>query len=63
MDGQLESFYLLLNFKSISIISGQWEGDNVRLCAVEPQLQLERTPPSAGLKSRTAISAGQRLSY
>ena len=32
-------------FNSISIISGQWEDDNERLCAKESHLQLERIPP------------------
>ena len=36
-------FYVL--FTSISVISGQWEGDNERLWAVEPCLGLKRFPP------------------
>ena len=28
-------------FNSISVISGQWDGDNERLCAEEPHLQLK----------------------
>ena len=33
-------FYILFN--SISVISGQWADDNIRLCAMEPCLQLRR---------------------
>ena len=33
-------FYVLFN--SISVISGLWEVDNERLCAVELSLQLRR---------------------
>ena len=32
-------FYFIFN--SISVISGQWDGDNERLCTVEPCLHLE----------------------
>ena len=32
-------FYILFN--NISVISGRWEGDNKRLCAMEPCLQLK----------------------
>ena len=38
MDGL--QFYVLFN--SVSIISGQWEIDNERLCAMELHLQLRR---------------------
>ena len=31
-------------------MSGQWEGDNERLCAMERHLQLERFPLPACLK-------------
>ena len=33
-------FYALFN--SISVISGRWVGDNERLCATEPRVQLRR---------------------
>ena len=33
-------FYVL--FKSVSVISGRWEVDNERLCAMELRLQLRR---------------------
>ena len=48
-------------FNSISVISGQWLGDNKRLCV--PCLQLERSPPQAGLKHRTTRPIGQCLTY
>ena len=51
------------NFYSISVISGRWTGDNEKLCAMEPRLRLERSPPRAGLEPRTAPSIGQGLTY
>ena len=33
-------FYILFN--SISVISGRWDDDNERLCAMEPRLWLGR---------------------
>ena len=54
-------FYLLFN--SISVISGQWVGDNERLCAVEPHLQLKRSLLHAGLESGTARLAGQCFAH
>ena len=54
-------FYVLFN--SISVISGPWLGDNERLCAMEPRLQLERFLPQVRLEPRTARSVGQRLTY
>ena len=46
---------------SISVISGRCTGDNEKLCAMEPRLRLERSPPRAGLEPRTAPSIGQGL--
>ena len=40
-------FYVLFN--SIPVISGQWMGDNERLCATEPYLQLKRFSPQTEL--------------
>ena len=40
-------FYVLLN--SISVISGRWEDDNERLCALEPHVWFEIFPPHAEL--------------
>ena len=53
--------YILFN--SISVISGQWMGDNEKLCATKPHLQLKRSSPQAGLKPGTARSAGQHLTH
>ena len=36
---------MLHSLNSISVISGQLEGDNGRLCAMEPPLLLIRFPP------------------
>ena len=54
---------ILRIFNSISVISGRWTGDNEKLCAMEPCLRLERSPPRAGLEPRTAPSIGQGLTY
>ena len=51
-------FCILSN--SISVI---WEDDNERLCAVEPDLWLERFLPPWVLKPGTNRSAGQCLTY
>ena len=47
-------------FNSISVIAMRWEGDNERLCAMEPRLRLKIFPPPAGLKLGTARLAGER---
>ena len=52
-------FYILFN--SISVKSEWWADDNERLCAIEPCLQLKRSPPLVGLKPETTRSVGQRL--
>ena len=39
------------------------EGSNERLCAMEPNLRLERSPIEAGLEPQTARSADQRLTH
>ena len=41
-------FYAIFN--NISVISGQWAGDNENLCAMEPRLRLKSSPPQAGLE-------------
>ena len=46
-------------FNSILVISGEWEGDNERLCAMESHLWLKGFLPSMGMKPRTARSACQ----
>ena len=40
--------YKLCPFYSISVISGRWDADNERLCAMEPSYWSERFPPLAG---------------
>ena len=50
-------------FNSISAISGQWAGDNGRLCATKARLRLKRSPPQAGLEPGNARLVGQRLIY
>ena len=55
---EMTRFYIL--FKSLSVISGQWVDDNVKLYAMEPRLRLKRFRPPASLESGTARSAGQR---
>ena len=49
LNGWMDDLQFYVLFNSISIISGQWEGDNERLCAMEPSLRLERFLPGAGL--------------
>ena len=49
-----------LYFSHIRII---WKDANGRLCAMEPNLQLERFQPTMGLKPVTARSAGQGLTH
>ena len=41
MDRWLDDLQFYSLFNSISVISGPWEDDNERLCAVEPCLQSE----------------------
>ena len=47
-------------FKSVSVISGMWVGDNERLCAMEPRVRLKRSSTHAGFEPGIARSAGQR---
>ena len=55
--------YKLCPFYSISIISGRWDADNERLCAMEPSYLSERFPPLAGFGPETARAAGQGYTY
>ena len=55
--------YELCHFYSISVISGRWDGDNERLCAMGPSYWLERFPPPAGFEPGTARAAGQGFTY
>ena len=50
-------------FNTISVISGQLEGDYESLCGMKPLLGLESFLNPAGLKPVTASSAAQHLSY
>ena len=45
-------------FNNISVMSGQWVGDNERLCAMQPRLRLERSPLQAELEPVAARLAG-----
>ena len=40
MDGWMNDLRFYVLFNSISVISGRWEVDNERLCAMELRLQL-----------------------
>ena len=53
-NGWIDDLRFKVIFNSISVISGHWEGDNERLCAIKPRLRLERLPPRAGLELGTA---------
>ena len=55
--------YKLCPFYSISVISGRWDADNERLCAMEPSYWSERLPPLAGFRPETARAAGQGYTY
>ena len=55
--------YELYPFYSISVISGRWDADNERLCAMEPSYWLERFSPVAGFEPGTARTADQGFVY
>ena len=55
--------YKLCPFYSISVISGRWDADNERLCAMEPSYWSERFPPLVGFGPETARAAGQGYTY
>ena len=59
----MDDFRLSVLIYSILVISGQWVGDNERLCAMEPRLGLKRPSAHVGLKPGTAISRDQHLTY
>lgn len=42
----------------ISIVSGWWEDDDEKLCAMEPSLWFENIPSDARIKPRTSWSEG-----
>ena len=54
-----ECFEIYILFNSISVISGGLEGDNERLCALEPCLWLNRFLPLVRIKPRRPRSVGQ----
>ena len=56
IDGWMTSFYVLFN--SISVMSGRYDADEEKLCAMELRLRLKRFPPHAGLEPGTARSVG-----
>ena len=56
--GWMNDEYLCLFYNSISVISGQWAGDNQRMCAMEPRLQMKKSSPQAGLEPGAARSVG-----
>ena len=60
LDGWMDDLRFYILFNSISIISGQWVGDNERMYAIKPNLQLKSSPPQAGLDTRTARSVGPK---
>ena len=57
-------FFFYLFFKSISVISGRWEVDNERLCAVELRLRLRtfRLEIELGLLDQKASAKPTELS-
>ena len=60
MDGWMDGW---MDFTSISVIPGRWVGDNERLCALKLRLQLNRSPPQAGLGPGTARPLSQHVTY
>ena len=60
IDGWMNDLQFYL-FNSISCISGQWEDDNKKLCAMEPNLRFETLPPRVQIEPGTTNSAGQHL--
>ena len=49
----MDDFRFHVLFNSVLVISGQWEADNERLCAMELCLQLtrfEKISPRAGIE-------------
>ena len=52
-------FYVLFN--GVLIISGRWEADNERLCAMKPVYGVEHISPEVGIELGTARSVRQRF--
>ena len=59
-DEWMADLLFYIPFYSISVISGRCLDDDVRLCAVESCLRLERLQLQAGMELGTARSVGQR---
>ena len=45
-----------LNLMQVDSISGQWKGDNEKLCAMYPYLWLKRFPSTARIKPRPGLT-------
>ena len=56
MDGWMDGLQLNVLFNSIPVISGRWEVDNERLCAMGLCLPLRRFPLERGSNSVRHIS-------
>ena len=56
MDGRVDGLRFFVLFNSISLISGQWAGDNQWAVCKE-------TPPESGIKPGIATSVRQHLTY
>ena len=63
MDRWMDDLLVYILSNSISVISGQWADDNERLCATEPHLRLERSPPHIGFEPGMARSVDHLLTY
>ena len=63
MDCMIDGWITCILLISISVISGRWKDDNVKLCAMEPCLGFERFSPKVGLEPGISRSAGQYPTY
>ena len=59
-DEWLDDMRVYLIFNSISVISGQWIGDNEMLYALKPLLRMKMFPNPVGLEPVIGRSAGLR---
>ena len=50
-------------YEFLTVFQSYQDGDNEKMCVMEPRSRLERSPPRAGLEPRTALSIGQGLTY
>ena len=58
MDGWMDDLRFYVLFNSISVITGQWEVDNERLCAMELRLRWRRFLPVAKISPLAGIELG-----